>query len=69
MQSGKEALHYFETNNPDIVLLDISIKGDMDGIELAHIIRKTHQCAIVFLTAFSDDVILERAKKFIQKHI
>ena len=48
---------------PDIILMDIDIKGELDGIELAHKILHEHNCAIIFLTAFDDSYFLKRASK------
>ncbi len=47
---------------PDLILMDIMLKGDMDGIEAASEIRKFLDIPIIFLTAFSDEETLERAK-------
>lgn len=49
----------------DIALLDINIKGDKDGIELAQSINEIRPTAIIFLTAFDDSAYLERAKKVV----
>ncbi|MFQ6109927.1 MAG: sensor histidine kinase [Candidatus Aminicenantales bacterium] len=62
VSSGEEALERSEKDSPDLVLMDIVLKGAMDGIEAAHQIRNRFQIPIVFLTAFSDKKILERAK-------
>jgi PAS domain S-box-containing protein len=51
-----------ETGIPDLVLMDIYLKGDKDGIELAAEIKKNHNLPVIYLTAFSDPNILERAK-------
>lgn len=47
---------------PNLILMDIMLKGDMDGIEAASEIRKNMDIPIIFLTAFSDEETLERAK-------
>lgn len=47
---------------PDILLLDINLKGDLDGIELAHLIQKEYKIPIIYLTANADDVHFQRAK-------
>ncbi len=47
---------------PDLILMDIMLKGDMDGIEAAGEIRKSSDVPVIFLTAFSDEDTLSRAK-------
>lgn len=51
-----------ETDMPDLVLMDIFIKGNKDGIELATEIKEKYHIPVIYLTAFSDGPILERAK-------
>lgn len=61
--SGLEALAKAEETNPDLVLMDIRLKGEIDGIEVARRIKEKMDCAIVYLTAYSEDSDLaERAK-------
>jgi|SRR5665811_1341725 len=60
--SGAKAIKIVEDNNPDLVLMDIILGGEMDGIETAKLIRSRFNIPVVFLTAFSDEKILERAK-------
>ncbi|MDO8972023.1 MAG: response regulator, partial [Saprospiraceae bacterium] len=60
---AEEALLQIEGNKPDIVLLDIQLKGEMDGIELAKILQIEHQIPVIFLTANSDDTTFNRAKE------
>ncbi|MEZ4773585.1 MAG: response regulator [Bacteroidia bacterium] len=60
---AEEALLYLTENTPDIVLLDIQLKGRMDGIALAQIMRQTHHIPVIFLTANSDDATFQRAKE------
>ncbi|KYK28539.1 MAG: hypothetical protein AYK19_20790 [Theionarchaea archaeon DG-70-1] len=58
--SGKEALQKAK-DNPDVVLMDIVLKGDMDGIEAAEHIR-TGGIPVIYVTAYADDKTLQRAK-------
>ncbi|MDF1694658.1 MAG: response regulator transcription factor [Saprospiraceae bacterium] len=58
--SSTKALDFLMTKSPDIALLDISIKGDKDGIEIAHIIKKKYNIPFVFLTSFADRDTIER---------
>ena len=62
VDSGESALESVQNQPPDIVLMDITLKGDMDGIEIASVIRKKHSIPIIFLTAYLDESRLERAK-------
>lgn len=59
--SSTQALDMLINRSPDIVLLDISIKGDKDGIDIAAIIREKYHLPFIFLTSFSDKITLERA--------
>jgi len=60
--SKESALKYFHRNTlPDLVLMDIKIKGDKDGIQTARIIQ-LYSCAILFISAYTDDTFLQRAK-------
>jgi len=60
--SGKEAIREAELTNVDIVLMDIMLKGDMDGIEAARIIKSRFGIPIIYLSACTDFETLERAK-------
>lgn len=60
--SGNEAIHAVNEYDIDIILMDIVIKGDIDGIETASIIHSTDDIPIIYLTAYADDEMLERAK-------
>lgn len=60
--SGAEALLYAEAGNIDLVLMDIHLQGDMDGIEAAQKIRLQHRLPVVFLTSYADAATVERAK-------
>jgi DNA-binding LytR/AlgR family response regulator len=59
---GEEALMHVKENQPDIVLLDIHLKGNIDGIQTAEIMQKDHDIPIIYLTANADDVNFNRAK-------
>lgn len=62
VNSGEAALSSIDSNKPDIVLMDIKIKGDMDGIDTAEIIRERFDLPFVFSTAYLDQEKIERAK-------
>ncbi len=59
---GEEALLHIEGQLPDIVLLDINLKGNLDGVETAQIMQKTNNIPIIYLTANSDEAHFNRAK-------
>jgi PAS domain S-box-containing protein len=60
--SGSEALEMARETRPDIILMDINLDGQMDGVEVAHRLRDSMDVPVVFLTAYSNDTTLERAK-------
>ena len=61
--SGEQALERVHEFRPDVAVMDIRLKGRMDGIETAAIIYSTHQIPCVFLTSYADPGLLEQAKK------
>ncbi len=60
--TGKEAIQKAAETNPSMVLMDIKLAGEMDGITAAKFIRENQQIPVIFLTAFSDESTLLRAK-------
>lgn len=60
--SGEEAREKALDLCPDMVLMDIRLSGQMDGIDAAESIRRRHDIPIVFLTAYADQDTLQRAK-------
>jgi CheY-like chemotaxis protein len=60
--SGAEAMVLVVNTKPDLVLMDINIKGDVDGIETAGMIKKGFNIPVVYVTSHSDGPTLERAK-------
>lgn len=61
--SGEEAIKKAEITFPDLILMDIMLKGDVDGISAAKIISDNMDVPVVYLTAYSDDKIIQRAKE------
>ncbi len=61
--TGKETLAQIKNSPPDIVLLDIQLKGDLDGIETALLMQQDYNIPIIYLTANADDAYFMRAKK------
>jgi CheY-like chemotaxis protein len=60
---GEEAVMKAEQSNPDLVLMDIGLKGEIDGIEAAKRIRDRFQIPVVFLTGFADDATVTKAQE------
>ena len=60
--SGQAAIDEVEKNLPDIILMDIFLKGKMNGIEAATIIQQKHDVPIIYLTANADIATVEKAK-------
>ncbi len=60
--SGVSALQLAATQSADLVLMDIRIKGKIDGIQTANQLQERHQLPVVYLTAHTDDATLERAR-------
>jgi CheY-like chemotaxis protein len=61
--SGEEAIRMAAQRRPDLVLMDIRIRGNLDGIETAAILRRRHDMPVVFLSAHSDADTLGRAER------
>ncbi|MEO1086407.1 MAG: sigma 54-interacting transcriptional regulator, partial [Acidobacteriota bacterium] len=57
---GAAALEIARRERPDLVLMDIRLRGAMDGVEVAQALRLESEIAVVFLTAFADAATLER---------
>lgn len=60
--SSTKAIDMLHRLTPDIILLDIAIKGDKDGIDIAHIIKEQYQKPFIYITSFADKDTLEKAK-------
>jgi len=63
VSDGASALEKIEKEQFDLVLMDIMLGGDIDGIEVARIVKKKKDIPVIYLTAYSDQSTLERAKK------
>ncbi len=61
--SSQSAIERARESKPDLILMDIHIKGERDGIETASIIADELKIPIVYLTAFADAATIERAKQ------
>jgi two-component system, response regulator PdtaR len=60
--TGAEAMEMAAKHKPDVVLMDINIKGDIDGIETAKMIKKAYNIPVIYVTSHSDGQTLERAR-------
>lgn len=63
VSSGEEAVRQAEELKPDLILMDIILSGEMDGVTATEIIRSRSDIPIIYLTAHADEGTLERAKK------
>ena len=60
--TGEKAIELAGTEKPDIVLMDIMLKGEMNGIEAASQIKELYSVPVIFLTAYADESTLSKAK-------
>jgi diguanylate cyclase (GGDEF)-like protein/PAS domain S-box-containing protein len=60
--TGEDAVEKAETTHPDLILMDIILRGAMDGVEAAEKIREQFNIPVIYLTAHTDENTLERAK-------
>jgi len=60
--SGEDAIDKVAQIHPDLVLMDIMLKGAIDGISAAERIRNLFSVPVIYLTAYSDEATLERAR-------
>ncbi|MBK7452429.1 MAG: response regulator [Anaerolineales bacterium] len=61
--NGKDAILKAAELRPDLVMMDIGLKGEIDGIEAATQIRAQFDLPVIFLTAFANQSTLERARE------
>jgi two-component system cell cycle sensor histidine kinase/response regulator CckA len=60
--TGQEAIHQAGEIRPNLVLMDIKLPGEMDGVEAAAEIRSNYDIPVIYLTAYADEKTLARAK-------
>ncbi len=63
VSSGEDAVEKAKEMEPDLIMMDIMLKGEMSGIDAASIIRKTQDIPVIFLTAYTDRDTVDRAKE------
>lgn len=61
--SAEECLRCASNNRPDLVLMDVRIQGDIDGIETAKLLRSRFGVPVIYLTAYADDETVNRARE------
>lgn len=61
--SGKEAIENVMNNKPDLILMDIRIAGDIDGIETASLIKEKIDIPVIFMTAYADTSVEKKARE------
>lgn len=59
--SGEDAVARVSAQAPDIILMDVRLRGTLDGIQAAEQLRRAHDVPIIFLTSHSDDETVQRA--------
>lgn len=60
---GPRALQLLRSGPFDLVLMDIRLKGEMDGIQAAEVLQKEHDLPVVYVTAYADSRTVERAQR------
>jgi PAS domain S-box-containing protein len=60
--TGTQAINSIQNTTPDIALMDINLSGELDGIETALKLRADFDIPVIFITAYADDVTVNRAK-------
>jgi len=61
--TAEEAIDAAQKQKPDLILMDIHLKGQMDGIETARTLWWDYHIPVIFITADADDVTFQRAMK------
>lgn len=60
---GEEALLHVKQNKPDMVLMDIQLKGELDGVDTARLMQQEYDIPVIYLTANADDTNFAKAKE------
>ena len=60
--TAEESIDKAQLEKPDLVLMDIKLRGKMDGIEAANKIRRSLRLPVIYLTSYTDDKTFQRAK-------
>lgn len=62
-KTAQQVIQSISTNKPDLILMDIGLDGEMDGIDAATVIQKMSPIPIIYLTGYSDPETLKRVKE------
>jgi DNA-binding NtrC family response regulator len=62
-RNGEDALSFIEKNRPDVVLLDIKLEGELDGIEASKVIHYEYNVPVIFVTGNTDSNTLTKAQE------
>lgn len=62
LSTGEEAVRWAKKENPDLIIMDVSLKGQLDGIEAAREIRSAHDVPIIFISGYQEEKLLEKAR-------
>jgi signal transduction histidine kinase len=63
VKSGEDAIKHLENSHPDLIMMDIHLDGEMDGMEAAEEIISRYEIPVIYITADSDRDTLERVKR------
>ncbi|HEY8400941.1 MAG TPA: response regulator [Cytophagaceae bacterium] len=61
--TGEAAIESLKDNTPDVIIMDISLAGEMDGVEASEKIYQNYQIPVIFLTSYSQEKYLKKASK------
>ncbi|MCX9077911.1 MAG: response regulator, partial [Candidatus Methanoperedens sp.] len=62
VSNGQDAVRMAIEKRPDLILMDVHLRGELDGIEAADQIRRQYEIPVIYLTAYTTEEIIERAK-------
>jgi len=62
LSSGESVLLYLKENKPDLILLDIMLKGELSGVDVSEYVNNHYKIPVIFLTAYADQSTLDKAK-------
>ena len=63
-KSGEDALQQLESDKPDIYVMDINLKGSLNGFETVNAIRQTTEIPVIFVSASNNEQVLKKAAQF-----
>jgi two-component system, response regulator PdtaR len=61
--TGEEAIEFVQNTKPDVILMDINLVGEIDGIEAAEVITEKSKIPVIFMIGYEETEIYERAQK------